>query len=121
MCLLVLLASILLRLLTYAYIEVRHRSELLSGSSFGIHSITLLYTHDNPTPSSVFYYDVHIVWPELTGVDVDEAVKVITKDCPACNVFQIPEGSPVTSDYRMDRVRVFFNGKQVVVGIPSIG
>ena len=37
------------------------------------------------------------------------------------NVVAIPEGSPVTMDYRTDRVRVFFDTKGIVRNVPTVG
>jgi hypothetical protein len=37
------------------------------------------------------------------------------------NVMTVKIGSPVTMDYRMDRVRVFVDGKGIVKNPPSVG
>ena len=36
-------------------------------------------------------------------------------------VEKLPEGSMVTMDYREDRVRVFVDAADVVVGVPHVG
>ncbi|KAM0829717.1 hypothetical protein ACQ4PT_066704 [Festuca glaucescens] len=46
-------------------------------------------------------------WPELVGKSVEEATKVILKDKPEAQIVVVPAGSPVTMDYRIDRVRLF--------------
>ena len=37
------------------------------------------------------------------------------------NVMTVLEGSPVTLDYRMDRVRVFVDTKGIVRNTPTVG
>ena len=46
---------------------------------------------------------------QLVGLDVDVAVSKIKEMDASLSVQAIPEGSGVTKDYRMDRVRVFFD------------
>ena len=46
---------------------------------------------------------------QLVGLDVDVAVSKIKEMDASLSVQAIPEGSAVTKDYRMDRVRVFFD------------
>jgi hypothetical protein len=36
-------------------------------------------------------------------------------------VVVIQEGSPVTADYRLDRVRIFVDGKGNVSSVPQLG
>ncbi|CAF3342104.1 unnamed protein product [Rotaria socialis] len=60
-------------------------------------------------------------WPELIGLDGDEAVRIIKKETGFTNVKTIVEGSPVTLDYRTDRVRIFVDKKGIVTSMPTIG
>ena len=62
-------------------------------------------------------------WPDLKDRDVDEAIASIKESRPDLRrVDKIPEGSPVTKDWRIDRVRVFYNPKtNQVTGVPRIG
>ncbi|TVU42709.1 hypothetical protein EJB05_09130 [Eragrostis curvula] len=46
-------------------------------------------------------------WPEVVGLPVEEAEKVIKKDMPEANIVVLASGSPVTYDLRSDRVRIF--------------
>ena len=46
---------------------------------------------------------------QLVGLDVDVAVSKIKEMDASLSVQAVPEGSMVTMDYRMDRVRVFFD------------
>jgi hypothetical protein len=48
-------------------------------------------------------------WPKLVGMDRDQAITVIKTQNPSLNVVAVPENSMVTMDYRLDRVRVFYN------------
>ncbi|GJN04840.1 hypothetical protein PR202_ga22415 [Eleusine coracana subsp. coracana] len=54
-------------------------------------------------------------WPEVVGKPAKEAVEVIKKDFPEADIHVLPSGSPVTLDFRTDRVRVFLD---TVVRIP---
>ncbi|XP_076467852.1 uncharacterized protein LOC143298782 [Babylonia areolata] len=60
-------------------------------------------------------------WPELKGKTYSEAEAAITNDNPNLQVFKVPDGAPVTMDYRQDRVRVFVNDQDVVVSVPMTG
>jgi hypothetical protein len=57
-------------------------------------------------------------WPELVGKCVKEAKEVILMDKPDAKIVVVPAGSPVTMDYRTDRVRLFVD---TVVEVPRIG
>lgn len=57
---------------------------------------------------------------ELEGKPVDEVVEAIKRDQPTFNVVVVPMNSPVTMDYRVDRVRVFVQDG-VVPRAPMIG
>ncbi|KAM0887701.1 hypothetical protein ACQ4PT_028836 [Festuca glaucescens] len=56
--------------------------------------------------------------PELVGKCVEEAKKVILMDKPDAKIVVVPAGSPVTFDYRTDRVRLFVD---TVVEVPRVG
>ena len=57
-------------------------------------------------------------WPEVVGMSIEEAKKVILKDMPEAHVVVVPVGSPVTLDYRTDRVRIFVD---TVAQTPTVG
>jgi len=57
-------------------------------------------------------------WPELVGLSVEEAKKVILKDKPDADIVVLPVGSPVTRDYRPNRVRIFVD---TVAETPHVG
>ena len=57
-------------------------------------------------------------WPEVVGLSVEEAKKVILKDKPDADIVVLPVGSPVTSDYRPNRVRIFVD---TVAETPHVG
>jgi hypothetical protein len=46
-------------------------------------------------------------WPEVVGLPIKEAREIILKDKPDADIVVLPAGSPVTLDYRTDRVRIF--------------
>ncbi|KFK36789.1 hypothetical protein AALP_AA4G170900 [Arabis alpina] len=60
-------------------------------------------------------------WPELRGTNGDFAVSVIERENTRVDAVVILEGSPVTTDFRCDRVRVFVNRYRIVVGVPTTG
>jgi len=57
-------------------------------------------------------------WPEVVGLSVEEAKKVILKDKPDADIVVLPTGSPVTLDYRPNRVRIFVD---TVAQTPHVG
>ncbi|CAF3987842.1 unnamed protein product [Rotaria sordida] len=60
-------------------------------------------------------------WPELIGKNGQEVVNIIKKETGFTNVVIVKEGSPITLDYRVNRVRVFVNDNGIVVHVPTIG
>jgi hypothetical protein len=61
-------------------------------------------------------------WPELEGVNVDQAVETIKAENPALTVLKNVEGGMITYDYRIERVRVFYNPQtNLVSGTPRVG
>ncbi|KAJ4836291.1 hypothetical protein Tsubulata_008020 [Turnera subulata] len=59
-------------------------------------------------------------WPELVGAKGEEAAAIIEKENPNVNAIIVLEGSPITLDYRCDRVRVFVDENGIVVSAPEI-
>jgi hypothetical protein len=57
-------------------------------------------------------------WPEVVGLTIEEAKKVILKDKPDADIVVLPVGSIVTPDYRPDRVRIFVD---TVAQTPHVG
>ncbi|MBC3839191.1 hypothetical protein GXW82_00230 [Streptacidiphilus sp. 4-A2] len=61
-------------------------------------------------------------WPELVGVDIDEAVSKILSEREDLQVQPVPATYAVTADYRTDRVRVRFDeATRTVSRTPCIG
>jgi hypothetical protein len=61
-------------------------------------------------------------WPELTNINVDEAVTTIQQENSSLQVMKVRFGGIVTMDFRPNRVRVYFDpNTQQVKGIPRIG
>jgi hypothetical protein len=60
-------------------------------------------------------------FPQVIGLSGTKAKAVIEEEEPCLTVAIIPEGSLVTMDYRIDRVRIFVNGEGVVETIPFLG
>ncbi|WVZ95807.1 LOW QUALITY PROTEIN: hypothetical protein U9M48_041523 [Paspalum notatum var. saurae] len=48
-------------------------------------------------------------WPEVVGLSVEEAKKLILKDKPDADIVVLPVGSFVTMDFHPNRVRIFAN------------
>uniref|UniRef100_J3NE44 Subtilisin-chymotrypsin inhibitor-2A n=1 Tax=Oryza brachyantha TaxID=4533 RepID=J3NE44_ORYBR len=57
-------------------------------------------------------------WPEVVGLSIQEAKKVILKDKPGADIVAVPLGSPVTDDLRFNRVRIFVD---TVAETPRVG
>jgi len=60
-------------------------------------------------------------WPELDGRPAEEAKTQIKTDRPDVTVEILPDGSFATMDYREDRVRVYVDEDDYVVGTPRVG
>lgn len=60
-------------------------------------------------------------WPDLVGKSGEEAKAAILSDDSTLTVHILPEGSMVTMDYRLDRVRIFVDGAGNVVQVPRKG
>ncbi|CAA0828024.1 Serine protease inhibitor- potato inhibitor I-type family protein [Striga hermonthica] len=60
-------------------------------------------------------------WPELVEKNGEAAAKVIETENPNVNAIVVKEGTPVTDDFRCDRVRVWVNDCGTVVRVPTIG
>ncbi|KAL5202828.1 hypothetical protein ABZP36_013780 [Zizania latifolia] len=57
-------------------------------------------------------------WPEVVGMPVDKAREVILKDKPDADIVVLPVGTPVTKDFRPNRVRIFVD---IVADTPTVG
>jgi len=58
-------------------------------------------------------------WPDLVGKDANEAESKLKAE--GYNIQVLPEGSPTTRDYRIDRVRIFVDDNNKVVEVPRNG
>ena len=57
-------------------------------------------------------------WPEVVGLSIEEAKKVILKDKPDADIVVLPVGTIVTPVYHPDRVRIFID---TVAETPHVG
>ena len=60
-------------------------------------------------------------WPELVGVDGQDAKTELEEQEPDKKIILVPEGRMVTMDYRTDRIRLFLDGDGKVARTPIIG
>jgi len=60
-------------------------------------------------------------WPELVGVNGEEAKKIIQTEDPNLLVPVIPCGSCITMNYNNNRVMLFVDKNGNVVSAPRIG
>ncbi|KAK8702978.1 hypothetical protein V6N13_021312 [Hibiscus sabdariffa] len=60
-------------------------------------------------------------WPELVGKDGECAKKTIESENPNLTVIVARDGSPMTMDFRTNRVRVWVDEKGLVVRTPTVG
>ncbi|XP_068644827.1 subtilisin inhibitor-like [Aristolochia californica] len=60
-------------------------------------------------------------WPEVVGLAVEEAEQKIKEDMPRA-IFQVlPQGSFVTMDFNLRRVRIFMDESRKVARPPRVG
>ncbi|GJM94326.1 hypothetical protein PR202_ga10964 [Eleusine coracana subsp. coracana] len=57
-------------------------------------------------------------WPEVVGMSIEEAKKVILKDKPDAEIEVLPVGAAETKDFRPNRVRIFVD---TVAETPHVG
>lgn len=60
-------------------------------------------------------------WPELVGFNGEAATVIIMRENPKVKANTVKEGSPVSGDFRCDRVRVFIDDNHIVTVEPKIG
>ncbi|CAF2295624.1 unnamed protein product, partial [Brassica rapa] len=60
-------------------------------------------------------------WPELLGTNGDHAASVIERENSRVDAMVILDGTPVTGDFRCDRVRVRVDRNRIVVQVPTTG
>ncbi|EEF45170.1 Glu S.griseus protease inhibitor, putative [Ricinus communis] len=60
-------------------------------------------------------------WPELVGNNGEAATAIIMRENPRVKANTVKEGSPVSGDFRSDRVRVFIDDNHIVTLVPKIG
>ncbi|KAL3849943.1 hypothetical protein ACJIZ3_011825 [Penstemon smallii] len=59
-------------------------------------------------------------WPELVGAKGEAAAAVIERENPHVNAIVLKDGTPVTRDFRCDRVWVWVDKHGIVVRPPRI-
>ena len=60
-------------------------------------------------------------WPALVGLPAEGAVETIKRENPLLKIFVLKEGTPVTRDFRRDRIRIWVDEEGKVVRSPQIG
>ncbi|PON31726.1 Proteinase inhibitor [Trema orientale] len=60
-------------------------------------------------------------WPELVGVNGQEAARTIDKENKNVAARVVREGTFVTQDFRCDRVWVWVNDYNIVTRVPHVG
>ncbi|KAL6189514.1 hypothetical protein ACLB2K_040906 [Fragaria x ananassa] len=60
-------------------------------------------------------------WPELLGAQGADAKATIESENASVTAVIVLEGTAVTKDFRLDRVRVWVNTDGIVTSIPKIG
>ncbi|CAM8927319.1 unnamed protein product [Rhodiola kirilowii] len=60
-------------------------------------------------------------WPELVGENGHHAAGIIERQNHHVRAIVVPTGSPVTLDFRCDRVRVIVNKDGTVAYVPRVG
>ena len=66
--------------------------------------------------------DVDVDVDKAVNVDVDIVVKELTESHPNYKIIAVNKNSPVTRDFRFDRVRVFYDETtRLVSSVPKTG
>ena len=60
-------------------------------------------------------------WPELVGKSGGEAKAIVESEAPHLKVVVVPEGSMVTMDHNLQRVRIYINASGAVARPPKLG
>ncbi|RHN80084.1 putative proteinase inhibitor I13, potato inhibitor I [Medicago truncatula] len=60
-------------------------------------------------------------WPEVVGMDGDEAVEKIERENHRVNAIVVPEGSLVPMNFKCTRVWVWVDKEGKVFRVPKIG
>mmetsp|Transcript_18616 Transcript_18616/g.27601 ORF Transcript_18616/g.27601 Transcript_18616/m.27601 type:complete len:113 (+) Transcript_18616:106-444(+) len=60
-------------------------------------------------------------WPELIGMSGKDVKAQLEADNPSLDIQLVLEDTPMTMDYRTDRVRVMVNDKGMVATAPRVG
>jgi len=60
-------------------------------------------------------------WPKCVGMTGEDCRDMISQAAPSLDLYIIPDGSAVTMDYRLDRVRIFIDDDDIVVSVPDRG
>ncbi|GAA1102601.1 serine protease inhibitor [Nocardiopsis composta] len=61
-------------------------------------------------------------WPDLVGMDADEAMRLLQEEDPGLSVSVVPEGTPATADFQCGRVRLSTDPDDgTVISAPSVG
>ncbi|KAA0049292.1 hypothetical protein IC582_012623 [Cucumis melo] len=60
-------------------------------------------------------------WPQLVGVGGSVAKAIIERENPNVRAVVLEVGTPVTKDFRCNRVRVWVNKNGLVASPPTIG
>ena len=106
-------------------LAARHEPCLTDGKELGSEVIVSALkgvVEDGPNlVTSAFDCPRKSSWPELVGKNGEVAAAIIEKENPFVHAIVLLEGTPVTKDYRIDRVRVWVNKKGKVIRVPRIG
>ncbi|KAL3845165.1 hypothetical protein ACJIZ3_002568 [Penstemon smallii] len=62
-----------------------------------------------------------VAWPELVGMDADEAANVIEQENPLVTILILPKGSIGIDNFCCNRVRIYFNIHKKVAVMPWVG
>ncbi|XP_073147954.1 proteinase inhibitor-like [Henckelia pumila] len=60
-------------------------------------------------------------WPELVGKDGNDAAATVERQNRHVRAIVLKDGTPVTRDFRCDRVWVWVNDHRFVVRVPHVG
>jgi hypothetical protein len=59
-------------------------------------------------------------WPEVVGLPVEAANKIILQDKPGADIVVLPVGTPTTKEFLQNRVRIFVDQNLTVAQTPFV-
>ena len=86
-----------------------------------ISTASLIAEVDRETMENSRNEEAKISWPEFVGMNGEKVKKQLEATVPGMEIFVIPEGSVVTFDLLLNRIRIFVDRNGNVARPPCVG